>query len=194
MLPFPSPDVVIAARAGDGSARDQLMASSLPTVLAWCRRLGGPRVDPEDAAHDVLIVVLTRLPSLRQEERFGSWVFGITRRVLAKHRRRSWVKNWIGGEMPDIADATADPVRDTELSELAQQVEGILGQLPPAQREVLVLCDVEERTDEAVAALLGVPVGTAKSRLRLARAKFRRLARGRALAPQFVGLTTWGQG
>ena len=41
------------------------------------------------------------------------------------------------------------------------------------QREVLVLCDVEERTDEEVAALLGVPSGTVKSRLRLARASFR---------------------
>jgi RNA polymerase sigma-70 factor (ECF subfamily) len=194
MHALPSPDLVVLARDGDERAREQLMTATLPTVLAWCRRLGGPKVDAEDAAHDVLIVVLTKLHGLRQEDRYGSWVFGITRRILAKHRRRSWVKNWIGSELPDVADSRPDPSRHTELSELAQQVEGILAQLPAAQREVLVLCDVEERTDEAVAALLGVPVGTATSRLRLARAKFRRLARGRALAPQFVGLTTWGQG
>ena len=43
----------------------------------------------------------------------------------------------------------------------------------PAQREVLVLCDLEERTAIEAAKLLGVPVGTVKSRLRLGRARFK---------------------
>jgi RNA polymerase sigma-70 factor (ECF subfamily) len=51
-----------------------------------------------------------------------------------------------------------------------------LARLPEAQREVLVLCEMEGRTDEEAAALLGIPSGTAKSRLRLARARFQVVA------------------
>ncbi len=190
---LPTASLVQAAQSGDRVARERLMTEALPVVIGWCNRLGGPKVDAEDAAHDALIVALTRIEGLREPDRFGSWLFGITRRVLARHRRKAWVRNWVPGATPDAADETQDPEHDTELSELATQVQAILEQLPANQREVLVLCDVEERTDAAVAALLQLPTGTVKSRLRLARARFRKIARGHALAPQFVGLSTWGQ-
>lgn len=192
--PLVDPSLVRQALGGAPDATEALMGACLPTVVGWCARLGGPKVDAEDAAHDVMVVVLTRLAGLREPERFGSWLFGVTRRTLARHRRRAWVRRWVPGASSDGADPRADPAHDTELSELAAQVQRILEQIPEAQREVLVLCDVEERTDDAAAALLGIPSGTVKSRLRLGRARFRQIARGRALAPQFVGLTTWGQG
>ena len=187
-------NLVEAARCGDHRARERLMDVCLPTVLGWCARLGGPKVDAEDAAHDVCVVVLTKLDALRDADVFVSWLYGVTRRVLAKHRRRGWVQRWTGAPLPDIADEGADPTRRMDLSELSQAVQGILERMPNKQREVLVLCDVEERTDEVVAALLGVPVGTVKSRLRTARERFRRAVRGHRVEPQLIGLTTWGQG
>jgi len=187
-------DLVEDARLGDTRARERLMDLCLPTVLGWCARLGGPKVDAEDAAHDVCVVVLTKLDSLRDGEAFVSWLYGITRRILAKHRRRGWVQRWTGAALPDIADLDADPTRSHDLSELSVAVQGILERMPGKQREVLVLCDVEERTDEDVAALLGIPVGTVKSRLRTARGRFRKAVRGHRVEPQLIGLTTWGQG
>ena len=175
------PALVLSAAKGDSSARDQLVDAALPAVLGWCARLGGPKVDPEDAAHDVLIVMLDRLDSLRDPNSFSSWLFGITRRVLAKHRRHAWVKRWVPGFVPDPADPDASPFHQTRLSETSRRVQQALDQLPPAQREVLVLCDLEERTDLEVSELLGIPLGTVKSRLRLARKKFRIIAEQNAL-------------
>ncbi len=174
--------LVRAAARGEPGARDRVVDACLPVVLGWCARLGGPKVDPEDAAHDVLLVMLDRLDSLRNPDAFSSWLFGITRRVLAKHRRQAWVKRWVPGFVPEPVDSEASPFQRARLSETSRRVQQALEQLPPAQREVLVLCDLEERTDLEVSELLGIPLGTVKSRLRLARRKFRTIAEQNALA------------
>ncbi len=72
-----------------------------------------------------------------------------------------------------------------ELGETARRVESVLAELPTAQREVLVLCDLEERSSSEVANLLGIAQGTVKSRLRLARRRFRLVAGDLGLTDDF---------
>ncbi|MBN1334884.1 MAG: sigma-70 family RNA polymerase sigma factor [Deltaproteobacteria bacterium] len=170
------PGLVMAVCAGDTRARDRLIDRWLPEVLRWCIRLGGPRVDAEDAAHDVFVVALGRLDSLREPDRFGSWLFGITRRVLARYRRQAWVRRWVPGFLPVAIETGPSPATRVERSETSRIVHEILERIPPRQREVLVLCDLEDRSDAEVAVLLDVPAGTVKSRLRLGRRRFRLLA------------------
>ena len=165
--------LVRAAQQDLPGALDRLCDRWLPTVLGWTLRLGGPKIDAEDAAHDVFLVLLRRLPSLREPEAFGSWLFGITRRVVAAHRRRAWVRRWLPGVEPDGVDPTPDPLRRAEQSDVASQVWDAIESLPAHQREALVLCDLEERADSEVAEMLGIPKNTVKSRLRRARAALR---------------------
>lgn len=169
-----SPDAheLAAARDGHPEAQNALIARALPSVLAWCARLGGPRVDPEDAAQDVMIVVLARLHTVAHPDRFPAWVFGITRRVLAQHRRRVWLRRWLPEPAEESADWTHHPGARAELSEMGRRVQAALAELPQAQREVLILCDLEDRSDSEAADLLRIPLGTVRSRLRLARTRF----------------------
>lgn len=193
---FPqTPDPTLMPADGDGEL-EALLDASASTVLGWCRRLGGPKVDAEDAAQDVLLTAWKRFDSLREVEAFEAWLYGITRRVLAGHRRRAWVRRWSAAVLPEAVDPGRSPREEAELSEISAEVQRILEALPAAQREVLVLSDVEERTDAEVAAILGIPSGTVKSRLRLARGRFRRLAsRNRELLlPGFTPAPSWGQG
>lgn len=162
-------ELVRLAQQDAPGALDRLCAVWLPVVLGWTHRLGGPRVNAEDAAHDVFLVVFDRLGDLRSPGAFQSWLYGITRRVVAAKRRRAWVRRWLPGAVPDEADDGPDPARRTEQSEVADAVWQALEALPAHHREVLVLCDLEERPDSEVAELLGVPKGTVKSRLRRAR-------------------------
>jgi RNA polymerase sigma-70 factor (ECF subfamily) len=165
---------ILAAQGGDPSAEARVVDVALPLVLGWCASLGGPTVDFEDAAHDALEVVLGRLDSIQDVNAFRSWLFGITRRTLAKHRRRAWVRRWVPGmDISHTQDPGHSPQAQAELSELSQAVQRALDQLPETQREVLVLCDLEERSDSEAAEILGVPKGTIKSRLRLGRKRFR---------------------
>jgi len=157
-------------------ALDRLCRRWLPDVIGWGMRLGGPKVDAEDIAHDVFIVVFRRLNSLQASEAFPSWLYGITRKVVASHRRKAWVRRWLPGvSVPERADdgLVGDPHRSAERSQVAHEVWRALDLLRPHHREVLVLCDLEERPDSEVAAMLDVPKGTVKSRLRRARKELR---------------------
>ncbi len=157
-------------------ARHRLLEDSLPMALTWCMRLGGPKVDAEDAAHDALMIVWTRIGTLRTPARYTAWLYGIVRRVLAAHRRRAWVKRWAPGVEADDVDRTPTPAASAQQSELTRGVHAAIQKLPVKQREVLILCELEERSDVEVSEMLGVPLGTVKSRLRLARARFAQAA------------------
>ncbi|HHO50804.1 MAG TPA: sigma-70 family RNA polymerase sigma factor [Deltaproteobacteria bacterium] len=166
-------ELVRQAQAEVPGALDRLCDRWLPTVLGWTLRLGGPRIDAEDAAHDVFLVLFRRLGSLEEPRSFSSWLFGITRRVVAGHRRRAWVRRWLPGAVPDRTDPSLDPSDRAAQSDVADQVWAAIESLPGHQREVLVLCDLEERSDSEVAEMLGIPKNTVKSRLRRARAALR---------------------
>ncbi len=162
-------------RGGSGE-RDRLLDVWLPVVVRWCGHLGGPGVDAEDAAHDVFIVALRRMDRLYDEAHLAAWLFGITRRVLAQHRRRAWVRRWVPGLTVDVADPARGPAALVVADETAARVRAVLAQLPLAERQVLLLCLVEDRSDREVAEMLGIPHGTVKSRMRRARARFLEVA------------------
>ena len=180
---LPGTDTVAAAIQGTPGALDRLIDGSLPAVLGWCKRLLGPRGDPEDAAHDVLVVVIDRIGELKDPIAFPSWLFQVTRRVMATHRRRAWVRRWMPGASTDIVDLGPSPERRYLADEVSRSVQDMLDQLPEAQRITLILHDLEGRSDSEVADLLGIPKGTVKSRLRLGRARLKTLAEAAGLMP-----------
>jgi len=177
------PCLLPLAAAGDPGAQRQVFERWARPVLRWCARLGGPRVDPEEAAQDIWITVFRRLHTLREPRAFETWLFGTTRRVLAAHRRRVWWQRWVGGASWERADSRRQPDEVVASGQTAALVRRILDDLPIAQREVLVLCFIEERSATEAARLLGLPVGTVKSRLRLGRQRFSHRARQLGLAP-----------
>lgn len=153
----------------------EVLDDLLPVIARWCARLGGRGVDVEEATHDVYLVLIRRAARLEPGVPVEAFAYAITRRVLANHRRRQWWRRWLPGEVPEMRGG-ASPVEEVEARELVRTVDTLLAELSPAHREVLVLCDMEERPAPEVALLLGVPEGTVRSRLRLARTRFRELA------------------
>lgn len=176
----PSPSLFVDAVEGGERELDALAAAWLPHVYAWCHRLGGPALDPEDAAHEVMLVMCRSLHKVRSAEVFGTWLFATTRRTLANHRRKAWFRKWLPGPVKERPTPSWSPLRTVEAAQAADAVWDALEALPEAQREALVLCVMEERSTSEVADLMGVPHGTVKSRLRLARRGFREalVARG----------------
>jgi len=154
----------------------------MPSVLAWCRRLGGPKVHAEDAAHDVFLVVMRNAHTVREPAAFRAWLFGVTRRVLAQHRRKAWVRKWLPGASVERASAAPTPGDDLDRASRRARVHAAVLALPEKYREALVLCDLEERPVWEVAQLLDLPPDTVKTRRRRGR---ERLAKAlRDLAPE----------
>lgn len=183
MGPPPASNVVRLPQPPAPSARDVLAATWLPVVSAWCRRLGGPRIDADDAAHDVMLVVLAKSAELRDPTAIRSFVFSVTRRTLAAHRRRAWVRRWVGSPVPDVRSSAPDACGDAEERQLAGQVAEVLEALSTDHREVIVLVEIEGWSLEEAGELLGAPIGTVKSRLNRARAAFARAAVMSGLQP-----------
>jgi RNA polymerase sigma-70 factor (ECF subfamily) len=173
---LPDPALFTRALQGGDEAMDALARGWLPHVYAWCHRLGGPGVDAEDCAHETLLVMCKGLARVQSAEVLPSWLFGVTRKVLANHRRRAWLRRWVPGASIDTARATdGGPEVSLQARQAAEVVWRALDRLPMDQREVLVLCELEERSGSEAAALVGVPLGTVKSRLRLAKVAFKRI-------------------
>ena len=170
---LPSAERVAAAIAGDTLAFEAVIRACLPVVLGWCKRLSGPAVDPEDAAHDILVIVVDRMHGLREPAAFPAWLFQITRKRLSSLRRRAWFGTILEWEP---VDPRLDPEAQHTSNDCSRRVQALLDRLPETQRMVLVLHDLEERSDAETAAMLGIPKGTVKSRLRLGRAALRKLA------------------
>lgn len=179
----PSARITSAALQGDEDALDALARAWLPHVYAWCHRLGGPTVDAEDAAHEALIIMCRKIHKVESPGQFPSWLFGITRRVIANHRRRAWVRRWVPGPQRERADTGWSPHRTVEARRTAEAVWRALDSLPTHQREVLVLTELEEHSSTEAAELLGIPQGTVKSRLRAARRAFRQAIEKDPAAP-----------
>jgi RNA polymerase sigma-70 factor, ECF subfamily len=142
---------------------------------------GSPQ-DAEDAAADVWVVVLQRLADLRPREgrlapvlvRFlGTTVLGVCNNFLrarARARSRHAAQPPASQAQPldALADATRSLVSRMLLREDASVVDQCLQQLPPVQRDVLVLRLMEHRDNQQIAALLGVAPNTVAVRYRRA--------------------------
>ena len=188
----PSIELIEAASRGEPQARSALVTSWGPTVLSWCTRLGGPGVDAEDAAHDVFLQVLQDLHQLRAPAAFPAWIYRIARREIGRHRRKAWLARslfgWADSDERQIELASQDqgPRDLVERAEAVRMVQDVMLSLSAQHREILVLCDLEGRSSTEVAAMLGIPVGTVKSRRRLARERFARAARALSLGSLVV--------
>ncbi|NUR31995.1 MAG: sigma-70 family RNA polymerase sigma factor, partial [Catenulispora sp.] len=139
----------------------------LITVLTpYVARLCGPiaLADGPDAVQETLIVVLRRLGELREPASLFGWVRTIAVREAVRVARRA---------TRDLPSEPAElPAPGDAL--LAADVRDVLARLSPEHRAVLTLRDLDGLDENEAAALLGVPVGTVRSRLSRARRGFRR--------------------
>ncbi|MFB6838179.1 RNA polymerase sigma factor [Streptomyces sp. NPDC056361] len=147
-----------AARRGDTLALHDLLDHLAPYIARICRPIALD--DGPDATQEALVAVFTRLRSLRDPEALYGWV-----RTIA-------VREAIRASRPRPAELSDVPERGDP--QLATDIDDVLARLSPHHRAVLVLRDVEGLDEESTAAALGIPAGTAKSRLHRARQSFRK--------------------
>jgi len=154
--------VVQAAQRGDPEAMDALVRALLPYVGRICGAIAMDKGD--DAVQETMIAILKNLSGLRQPDAVRGWV----RRIAVREAMRLATS---GPSLADHARLDLTPARLIDIDG-AIDVRAALAQLPPAQRAILVLRDMDGLAEAEVAALLNVPEGTAKSRLHRARKAF----------------------
>ncbi|WP_129307896.1 RNA polymerase sigma factor [Streptomyces sp. L2] len=160
--------LVRAAQAGDALAMDELLALVTPYVTRLCRPIA-PH-EAADAVQESLVAVFKGLRGLRDPLALYGWVRTVTVREAVRVARRTATE-----EPADPADLARLTGLHTDAgTELPADVRDVLARLPVQHRAVLVLRELEDLDEAAVADLLGVPTGTVKSRLHRARSSFRK--------------------
>jgi RNA polymerase sigma-70 factor (ECF subfamily) len=159
---------------------DALYRAHAADVRRWASRLGGGRLDADDVVQEVFLVAARRQPVFAGEARPKTWLFRVTARIAANHRRRSWLRRFWGHLTAQVPDrgvpAEQWPDAPSDARERVRQLYAMLDQLPARQREAIVLFELEGLASEAVATLMGVPHGTVRVWLHRARERLARAA------------------
>lgn len=152
----------------------ELYSKHVDYVWKTARRLGIPDAEADDVVQETFLRVL-RLRKLYVKDRGSerTWLFALLFRVVQHHRRWHSRRSAHMEDGVDFdvlpADGAMYPDRYTENVESIRVAEEILEGLDPERRAVLVLAELEEKPVSEIAALLGINVNTATSRLRQAR-------------------------
>jgi RNA polymerase sigma factor (sigma-70 family) len=160
-------DVVRAAQRGEPLALAALLRALGPYVGRICGAIALD--DGDDAMQETMIRVLKGIHRLREPAALHGWVRRIAVREALKLARTR-------GTLVPVEQVPEPPAGMAP--ELRVEVADTLRQLTPEQRAILFLRELEGFTEAEAAALLDVPVGTAKSRLHRARQAFRRRWQG----------------
>ncbi len=180
---------------GDSLAWTELVRAQQGRVYALCYRFTGSPHDAEDLTQDVFLKMYNNLRSFDGARgALGVWVTTLTRNHLVDHYRRSRLERasdsldagWeessdTAPRMPmSLVDARPGPHANALQREMEREVQTALASVSPELREAVILRDLQDLDYKEIAAVLGVPEGTVKSRISRGRAELARiLKRGR---------------
>jgi RNA polymerase sigma-70 factor (ECF subfamily) len=175
-LPDPRADTLLAVRCqlGERAAFDDLIARWHEPLWRYLRRLSNSDDAARDLAQDAWLRVFRGIGRLREPAKLRSWLFGIARNVAMDRLRSQYSE----GSRADVDLEGLAAANDVNLEEEFATLESGLASLPIVERETLTLFYLRELSLDEIAGLVGVPVGTVKSRLFRARQMLRRALQG----------------
>jgi RNA polymerase sigma factor (sigma-70 family) len=153
---------------GDSAALTVLYSRHGDALFRYLLRLCVDRMLAEEVLQDTLLAVWRGADTYRGRAGVRSWLFGIARRQAYQHLRLREAP--VPAELPEIADSASGPDELAILAVGGTPVAAAVTRLPTHHREVVALALVAGLPLVEVAEVLGVPVGTVKSRLHHARA------------------------
>lgn len=162
------------AQRGDRQALEKLLKHVLPSVRNLVRLLCGNDRNVDDFSQEVLMVLVQRIGTFEGRSSFSTWVHGVTVRVVRGRMRNQWFQRAIFKTSLDEQASQSSP-QSVQTFEARRQVAFVLDQLPPKQREVVVMHHALEMTLPEISEALDINVETARSRLRLARKRLSRM-------------------
>jgi RNA polymerase sigma-70 factor (ECF subfamily) len=164
------------AKAGKPEAWDALFRRYQLPLYVYVFELVHDEQTSLDLVQETFIAAVRHIGSLRDDDKFGSWLFGIAHQKCIQRWRKQGREEVLPDETPESAEKFEDGPDDL-LIRREQEAEfmNLLNQLPFPQRSVLLLHFVEDFSLEEIAGITGTPIGTVKSRLHYAKRALRKL-------------------
>lgn len=169
--------LVERARDGDAVAFDALVRRHIHAARAVAVAIMANPHDADDICQDAFITALERLEQCREPGRFAGWLLQIVRNAARNRIRAERARPTAPLETAAGRSSASRPSRDAERAELRQWLMAALDTLPAAQREVVLLHDLEGWPHRDIAELMGLAEGTSRYHLSMARRALRPLLR-----------------
>ena len=167
---------VAQARAGESAAWDALFRRDQLPLYVFIFELVRHEQAALDLVQETFIAAARHLGSLRDDDKFGSWIFGIAHQKVIQRWRKKGGHELLFDEIPEPPgefEVGPDDLLIRRESEM--EFMKLLEQLPPPQRAVLLLHCVEEFSLEEISRITETQLGTVKSRLHYAKRALRKL-------------------
>lgn len=172
------PQLIERAKAGDAAAAGEIVERYQRRIYTLCVRILADADAAEELTQETLIKALTGLEKFDGRASLSTWLYRIATNACYSRMRSDRVRSRGRVTWPEIGEPEGirgvqqqdDPLDARQRRKL---VASALDQINPEHRVVLVLRDVQGLEYEQVAEVLGVPMGTIKSRLFRARAALR---------------------
>jgi RNA polymerase sigma-70 factor (ECF subfamily) len=159
--------------ASTGATLRELFDMHAAYVWNTLRRLGVATPDLEDVTHDVFLQVHAHLGAYDGTRPARAWLFGFAFRVASQYRRRAHRRRETYGEPDAVAHPGRAADEQMEFDDDRRLVLRALDAIDLERRAVFVLYELDREPMSEIASSLAIPVNTAYSRLRAARAEFR---------------------
>lgn len=162
---------------GDEASFTSFVEAFQPIVFRWAIGLVGDGDDADDVTQEVFVIVYGHLRSYRSEGSLDGWLYRITRRVaLRRHRKakRRAVLDALPAAHRTSEVYTTDPGARVDRENVIATITEALKTLPPRQREIFDLCDLQGMSQGEAAELLSVKAVSVRANLFKARAAIRR--------------------
>jgi RNA polymerase sigma-70 factor (ECF subfamily) len=163
--------------AGDSAAFGELVRKYQDRLFNTMVHVCGSPEEARDVVQEAFVQAFVKLDSFHRESAFYTWLYRIAFNTAVSRRRRKRpmlsVEQQREATGVEPLDAHEGPAGRLEQQERVGQVQKALAELTEEHREVLVLKEIEGHRYEEIADLLGVPVGTVRSRLFRARMQLR---------------------
>jgi RNA polymerase sigma-70 factor (ECF subfamily) len=171
-LPLP----VAEARSGDSDAWAALLDRYRRPLYAFVQELVRHEQTSLDIVQETFINAARHIRSLREDHKFGSWLFSIAHQKCLQHWRKPNPEQ-IAIEIPEpsFPDDNPGPVEWLIRKEQEEAFLALLGRLAAPMRAVLLLHFLEDFSLPEIAVITGTPIGTVKSRLHYGRQAMRKL-------------------
>ena len=157
------------AQARDVEAFRKLFELYGPRVKSYMMRQGADATTAEDLAQETLLTVWRKAQLYSDEKGSATtWIFTIARNLRLDRLRREVSWQPLPENRDEEASDAPDPEEEVTERERRDKVRAVLATLPPDQSEVVMLSYVEGLSHSEIAERLQLPLGTVKSRMRLA--------------------------
>lgn len=163
-----------AARRGNEGAFLDLYHRHRTPIFRFAWRVTGSSAVAEDVTQECFLALLQGAAFDARHGELRTYLFGITRNLALKRVRLAEREADLESDQLGDAPAGLDTLGDLLAAERSALVERAVSELPPLQKEALILFEYEELSLEEIAAIVGTETGAVKARLHRARESLRR--------------------